>query len=484
MCMNRRISVVLGLSAFLLVTCPSAPRAATGLTTVNGSQGGMIIYGLVDGATSPAAAMAKVLNNVKSGCGDKPQVGKVFRVKNSNSNAVFFTVTNKSQGNVPVAGMLLATQTGPNTVEAGMVSDTAARFNSTVNPLLQQLFSVWHPAGAVPAAAGKGTAPGGAGGGNVALPPMQQVSLPDGSATFRLPAGWNIGPRSGGGSASVNGPQGEAVAMMYYVQAIDPRGQTYQKDMQMRFRPPHTVFLLSDADMVKNFPAIWQAIRASAGLGPAPMTVDKVDPVPGSQQGQCVAATGQINGDGRGMKEMWTMLCRAPVDQWGDYGFTTSQYQLPLGASAQQRATSQAIISSYQVNMQRVQAMSNAQLAPAMAAFQQNQNALMSFTQAQIAHTKQIGAEATARMNATEAANQQQWAGFDKQEENISRQGQGFSNYLLDQTVVQNNNVAGTGLVGHATLWNTEADALVKSDPNKYEYVPVPNYWRGTDFQP
>ena len=35
-----------------------------------------------------------------------------------------------------------------------------------------------------------------------------------------------------------------------------------------------------------------------------------------------------------------------------------------------------------------------------------------------------------------------------------------------------------------ARLWNSEADALVKADPNRFEYVTAPNYWRGTDYVP
>jgi hypothetical protein len=143
-------------------------------------------------------------------------------------------------------------------------------------------------------------------------------------------------------------------------------------------------------------------------------------------------------------------------------------------------------MASYKPDMQRAQAIANAQAAPIIAQMQQtyqaHQQALMSFTQSQIARTQQIGAQATARMNATEAANQAQWAGFDQQENNISRQGQGFSNYLLDQSVVQNNNVGGTGMVGHATMWNSTADALVKSNPNRYQIVDTPGYWNGVDY--
>ena len=529
---RRLVALILGL--LLLAGCSWISHPKPQSTTLSGTQGGTIVYGVVAGAAKPAAGLASVLLDVQNSCGEKPQVGNVFRVKGSHSDAVYFTVVDHPQNNRQAAGMVIAVQTGPKTVEAAMVTDDAARFSSTMNPLLTQLFGVWHPGAAQAAASGAlsagnaasgqqanpyaqmgadnspggqtanpyaqmgaGNAPGGdstgSGGatgamptafGGGGVPPMQQVMLPDRTASLSVPAGWNIDPqKSGGGSTVITGPQGEYIAMEFATSAMDPRGQGYQNMMRMRMNPPHTVVLQSDLDMTKSYVNIWQAIRASVGMGPAPMTLSNVQQVPG-QEGQCVDATGQINPDGRGMKEMRTLLCRMPPDQNGMYSFRVSGYQLPLGASDQQRATANAIMASYNVDVQRVQAMSNAQVAPLLAQFQQHQQALMSFTQSQIAHTQQIGANARAQMQATEAANQQQWAGFDKQEANISRQGQGFSNYLLDQSVVQNNNVNGTGMVGHATLWNTQANALVQANPNKYELVPQSNYWSGTDFNP
>jgi endo-beta-N-acetylglucosaminidase D len=87
-------------------------------------------------------------------------------------------------------------------------------------------------------------------------------------------------------------------------------------------------------------------------------------------------------------------------------------------------------------------------------------------------------------MKANDIANDQQHADWSQHEEDISRNGQGFSNYILDQTVIQDNNMYGNGTIGHGTVWNNQADALVKADPNRFEYVTVPNYWRGTDFVP
>ena len=99
----------------------------------------------MDGAHTQAAGIGKMLRMLHNTCGERPQVGKVFRVRGTNSNAVFFTVVNHPGGNKQLAGMVIAAQSGPQRVEAAVVLDDASRFDSTVNPMIQQLLSEWHP---------------------------------------------------------------------------------------------------------------------------------------------------------------------------------------------------------------------------------------------------------------------------------------------------------------------------------------------------
>jgi hypothetical protein len=488
---------VFGVCVFALISCTASNQEIGGaqkpLTTIPTTPGGIIEYGAVAGASSLPAAMASVLRQVHQACGEKPVVGQVFRVKGSNSAGVFFTVVDHAQNNRQLAGLVIAAQAGPNQMEAAVVSDSADRFGQTANGMLQQLFAVWNPGGAQ-AAANAPVAPGGAasstpvaaGGGGVALPPMRQVTLPDNTATLSLPDGWNIVPnQSGMGITTVSGPQGAILGLNMYYLVYDPYNPSYQNRMRMGIRFPNEIDYPSNADLTKSFADILQRIRAAYGQGSAPLKVDSVQPASGSQ-GQCVNATGQLNPDGTAMRDMRALLCRSTPNQYGQYFFTFNKCLLPLGATDQQRATAAAIMGSYKADMQRAQAIANAQSAPIIAQMQQtyqaHQQALMSFTQQQIANIHQIGAQATARMNATEAANQAQWAGFEQHENDISRQGQGFSNYLLDQSVVQNNNVGGTGMVGHSTQWNSVANAMVQSNPNKYEIVNTPNYWQGVDY--
>jgi hypothetical protein len=442
----------------------SSAHAQATLTTLNGTQGGTIVYGVVDGATTRAAALGGVLRTVHNSCGEKPQVGSVFRVRGTNSDAVFFAVADHPHGNRPAAGMIIAAQTGPQTVEAAMVTDDAARFNSTVNPLLNQLFSVWHPGG------NPGSMPDvpGSGGG---VPPTPQATLSDETATLSLPAGWTLDPNCSRGFALVSGPHGEDVGLDLFFAALDPQGQTYKNLMRWGAPASRYVILPGDVDLNKSFLEVWQKLRAVNKMAPAPMKIASIRPLSAPPLAQCVETTGQIDPDGKGMKELRALLCKMAPDQNGAYGFVLSLYRLPLGATDQQRATASAIIASYKVNVHLV-----------LELVQAEEDAI----QAQQQDLKPMGQQAIKAMhraggNAAEAARAAQWSRFNQLENDIFQPSR-FSNYLLDQSVVENNNVSGPGGAGYATLWTSIADALVRSNPNRYEAVNTPVYWNGVDF--
>ena len=467
MCTYKRLFLSAVISLILVVACSSVPPTQTGLTTVQGSQGGMIVYGLVDGAATPAMAMARILRNVQNNCGEKPQVGKVFRVRDSNSDAVFFTVTNRAGGNVPVAGMLIASETGPKAVEAALVSDSAARFGSNMNPLLNQLFGVWHPGGAaVPA--------GGATGGRPAPPePLQQVWNQDHSAMIGVPAGWKV--QGNGGTTLVIEPYYNAMINLNLV-----RGATANPN----YRPYGGMTTGMGVKMV--YPVNVDPIRAFPGFINEFYRVNNqriyfrmatAEQMAGPPGQRCVHATGHglLLGATKPLppniteKDYWEMeylACTTAPNRMGDYTVTISTFEIDPRFVDRYLATMAAILQSYQVNQAVVNQEANAIAAPAIDAIHR------------------IGAEATARMKANDIANDQQHQAWHQGQDDISRRTQGFSNYILDQTVVQDNNMYGNGTIGHGTLWNSEADALVKANPNRFEYVTVPNYWRGTDYVP
>ena len=467
-------------TVFAQIACfpsPSPTPSSAPLKSIDSPQGGKIVYGMVDGANSNAAAMAKVLGSVQNSCGERPQIGKVFRVRGSNSDAVFFTVLNRPAGNKQVAGMVIASQTGPNRVEAAMISDDATRFGSTINPMLQQLFSAWRP-GETPAA----SAPTPAERPSVPAASMHKFVLRDNTASISIPDGWSVDPKAAGGSMIVTGPRGEMLHLNMWFSAQDPNGPGFKRQQRMGMKTlPHTVVYPYNVDMTKAYQDIFQRMRASNGFGLAPLRIASVEKMPASKGSRCVQAAGQVNPEGKGMLEFNDMLCATTPDQYGSYSFYTSGYTLPPGSTDQDRAAALASIISFQWNTALVKQRAAADAAPVIANMTRNyeaqQQQMLARAQQIVGQIKQVGANATARYNATQAANEAQHRSWRSQQDVGSRNIQGFSNYLLDQTVVQDN-YRNT----HSTEWNRTADTLVKVNPDRYEIVDKPNYWKGTDF--
>jgi hypothetical protein len=447
---------------------------------ISAPQGGRIVYGSASEATTQAAAMAKMLSTVHTNSGEKPQIGRVFQFTGTNSVGVFFTVTDHPDGNLPLAGMVIATATGPNQAEAAMLYDNASRFGQTANPMLQQLSSVWHPGAATAASASPAGGSAAPVSGSTAGKPagMHTVSLSDGTASVAIPQGWTVDPQSGGGTMLIHGTHGEVVILGNMFLAVDPSA------LKGPVKPlKGQIVISSNIDPVKSFADLVQQFRKSNNMGPAPIQIqsaEQVAPPSGAEfQGErCAQATGEVNPDGKGMQGMFRVICVTP-GQFGDFSFLDYVAEFPLSEASQGNAMAAAIMNSFNENMALVSQRAAAEAAPHIAQLKQvdaqQRQAVQANTARIVGNIQQIGANATARMNATEAANGAEQANWNAGQNANAQNAQGFSNYLLDQSVVQNNS---TG--AHTTNWNSAADAMVKS--GKYSYVGNSNYIPGTDY--
>ena len=121
---------------------------------------------------------------------------------------------------------------------------------------------------------------------------------------------------------------------------------------------------------------------------------------------------------------------------------------VPVRLADQERATIVAILSSFRADQRLVAAQAGAIAAP------------------EIARIHEIGRQVTARIASTHAQEDAHNAAIERQWANEDKQSEGFTNYLLDQSVIKDNET-GTS----STEWNQKADALVHADPGRYEYV-------------
>ena len=484
----RRVLRYLLLPCVCLCACSAGARAATPQATINTAQGGQIVYGSVPGATTQPAVLARLLGTVQSRCGEKPQIGRVFQFRGTHSVGVFYTVRNHSLGNRPMAGLVIAAVTGPNQAEGALLTDDASRFGRTVNPMLQQLFGAWNPDAATSSspASGSGAASG-------TVPPLHTVVLPDSTASADIPAGWRVDPASGGGTLLIRGNRGEVVILNSMFLAMDPYGPAYRNLQQRGMQPLRGMIIYpANVDLAKSFPQLILQLSRSKGFVPTDLKIEYSAPVSAPEgatfQGErCALASGQIDPDGKGMQAMFRVVCALPPDQYGDYSFLDYVAYFPNAEARHANAVAAAIFASFREDQALVMQRASAEAAPHIAQLRQldaeQRRAEQARTAQIIGDIRQIGANATARMNAVEAANDAQHAQWNAGQDDNARNNQAFHNYLLDQTVVQDNNLYGNGTIGHGTLWNDTADALVKADPDRFQYVDKPDFWRGTDYQ-
>jgi len=474
---RKRFHMHLVTLILLLSLSAAATSAQTPLKTINNPGGGQIVYGTVDGQSTEPAAMGAILRSLHNQYGDRPEVGRVFRYKGTNSVAVFFTLVKRNQGNVQVAGLLIASKVSAGHVEAALVTDDAARFGTTINPMLKTLFGEWHPDGPNTAGAGAGSGSGSGAGGSANAPssntvsaavaPLHQYVLPDRSAAVSLPDGWQVSQGSGGGTISATGPNGEVVNLDSPFLAWDTRNPHVQQTMRLLQQGglrntayAKALYYPYGGDLGKMLVDLNRLKRQTAGLPVPNIQISSETPLPGSGPQHCAHLAGQIDpADGKSPSEMVAVYCVGPVSPMGQYGSQVYVTAVPVAFADKERATMGAILASFTLDMSVVNAEAGALAKPAIDAIHE------------------VGRRAAAQADAAHAANDAHNAAVEKNWDSIDRQGQGFSNYLLDQTVIQDN-TTGT----HRTLWNKAADDMVAHDPQRYQYVDVPNYWKGVDY--
>jgi hypothetical protein len=234
---------------------------------------------------------------------------------------------------------------------------------------------------------------------------------------------------------------------------------------------------------VKAFPGLYVRLARTASWNPSDLQIDHAEMLPSPQSERCVQARGHVNNFGKGMMELNEILCVEGLDpNTGLYRFDAFFSLLPNAFTDQERANAAAVMASFQWDQALVQRRTDAEMAPVLAQMRRNwedqQNALLQRSQQIVNGIRQTGANAAARMNNIEAANDAQHRAFDATQEDHDRYTQGFSNYLLDQTVIRDVQDPNT----HATVWNRAAEAWQRAYPDRIEEVPTSQYIKGEDF--
>ena len=453
----------LRLAALLLTSAAfTASGAQTPLRNMPGPQGGTIIYGTVDGANTPPAAMGSILLQLHRKYGDRPQVGRVFRVRGTDSDAVFFTLTPHTAGMGKVAGMLL-TSNASGHVEAALLTDESARFGKSINPMLQSLFAVWKPGGKTLSAS---TTAGGHASDTASGPvaPLRPYRLQDNSASMMLADGWRVAQGSGGGTILAQGPHGETIALGFPYLAHnsnDPRtaqAMAFGRSAAGR----NTIYAKGlvapyGADLGRTLVELNKQALRNGSPAVSPLQIAQQQLVR-SSGARCAILSGSSSGNGQPL-QFEGSFCQSQMDSSGSFMNLANLAFAPPEAASRERATLRAMLGSFQVNQAVVNAQAGALAGPVIDAIHQ------------------IGRDVDARIAATHQQEDEQRASFEQHNDAMDRQSQAFSNYMLDKSVLRD-----TESGGHVTTWNTTAETVVNSNPQRFEYVPTTDYWKGIDY--
>ena len=168
----------------------------------------------------------------------------------------------------------------------------------------------------------------------------------------------------------VRGPNGEQLAIDMIRNAVDPTNPFQVNMAQRRIPPiPGTLVYPFRGDLQKDFVNIFQAWRRAGGQGPAPIQVDKIEPMQAAQGNHCVHAIGHMNPDGKGMQAFNDLMCAIdPIASFGGYSVMLDHSLLPSAVENKEQDLLKAIVTTYKMNSQVV----NQQMAAQMKQKQQS----------------------------------------------------------------------------------------------------------------
>jgi len=404
------------------------------LTIVDNPEGGQYVYGGLPGKRSVSDALVFMLKQVHGHFGNKPQVGKFFQSRGNGSIATFFSVVAKYQGNKALSGLLIVSHAQDNTASAAVLIDDASRFATTEPKMLRALSAVWHPAGSTSGSGKSASAPA------ATLPGrVSEVTGGDHSAMIDLPANWRLTGVSAGSLTAI-GPNDERVSL----------GLIYQ----------NLPFYIQ-GDLFAAFVNANNLVRQRNGMPAATYDVISATDLPG----QAIQVIYNVDlHDGIGLRKG-----SARVGFLGPHAIAVSASNIPSRFADRENAMLLDIIHSYRQNnaviaregaadLARIQGEADRAAAQAAALNQRREANAAAFDQ----HMGDVD---------------RSHSSFDQHMDDIDRGSKMTQDYILDRSVVRDNDLNERGTVN-----NSYADSLVRANPDRFELVGNQDLIRGKDY--
>lgn len=470
--------------AVLIVVVGSRTRARAdeGLKTINNPGGGQIVYGPLGDVSSLKTAMVYVLRTVHSHFDDRPRIGKFFQAKDGHSVATFFSVTAKSQAGGAISGLAIVSMAEGKGATGAILYDDAARFNKSEPVMMKTLNEAWHTASAragpfaapaasagVPAVApGPAPAPAPAPLGQATPQHLHMSTGGDRSASIGLPPGWHL-TAVAGGQLTAEGPNGEMVGLGLMYQGIRNPGMRMPTFGGMRGAAP--LVAPYGGNLFTDFTSLTNQVRRSRHQSEGTFKLTRSENLPANRQEQrVIQAIFEVDfHDGKGSRKGSARIGAMHVRGLDTWAMTISTSNIPTRLAGAEDATMKAILHSYSQDGRVIARETNQVIAGIHASAQAAQNRANAQSAANDAHNRAFD-QHMKDIDSNGSA-------FEAHMDAIDRSSKSFQNYQLDREVIQDNDRN-----ERATTSNGFGDALVKANPDRFQYVKQEDFIKGVDY--
>ena len=173
---------------------------------------------------------------------------------------------------------------------------------------------------------------------------LQTYTASDQSASVGVPAGWNV-TKAAYGLIQMSGPKGESISLG---NTLLIRNGPYRPGQNPMTIP-------NQATLTQKVEAVWQEAAAASGFPGASVSVSSAKPVPLGKVAQCGIFLGSLT-NAQGPQNFETRFCSLPMDTNGVYKLFFMNATIPASLAAQERATAEAVLSSYKPSLASLKA--------------------------------------------------------------------------------------------------------------------------------
>ncbi|HEY5089699.1 MAG TPA: hypothetical protein VIK30_07000, partial [Polyangia bacterium] len=290
----------------------------------------------------------------------------------------------------------------------------------------------------------------------------------DRSASIGLPPGWHL-TAVAGGQLTAEGPNGEMVGLGLMYQGIRNPGMRMPTFGGVRGAAP--LVAPYGGNLFTDFTSLTNQVRRSRHQSEGTFKLTRSENLPANQQEQrVIQAIFEVDfhdgkGSRKGSARIGTMHVRG-LDTWA---MTISTSNIPTRLAAAEDATMKAILRSYSQDGRVIARETNQVIAGIHASARAAQNRANAQSAANDAHNRAFD-QHMKDIDSNSSA-------FEAHMDSIDRSSKSFQNYQLDREIIQDNDRN-----ERATTSNGFGDALVKANPDRFQYVKQEDFIKGVDY--